>query len=288
MHVQQRVDPDYKHIHAWLCWCLTVRACRTAHQPSMLAASHLVSLARTAWQTLSQLLLLGADAPIAQQQLTFLQQQQQDMEADSKKRSKQQQNGIADGMPDDAALHNPSEELQYLEACALGRTWRVLCAPALTGFDALILLRKEGLPFADRSDPLAVQQLQLLLAQQHRQQRRLAGGKKQQQQHGVVQLLLGGGGSGGVKCAAPKNARAILRSIPEQVCRLCCLKVLRLGVPVVVLHGMDGMHAQLKHVCVLQSRHPDCVRRTNTLHSCYCFVVVASTVVVRMLRLYCS
>ena len=63
---------------------------------------------------------------------------------------------------------------------------------------------------------MAVQQLQLLVAQLHRQQRRLAAGKKHQQ-HGALQLLLADHGSGSVKCAAPKNARAILRSIPEQV-----------------------------------------------------------------------
>lgn len=190
-------------------------------QPSTLVTSHLVSLARTAWHTLSQLLLLGADAPVAQQQLAFLlqqQQQQTDADSESKKRSKQQQNGLANGTSDDGALRSPSEGLRHLEARALGRAWRALCAPALTGFDALILLRKEALPFADRSDPLAVQQLQLLVTQQHRQQRQLAGGKKQQQQqHGVALLLLGGHGSGGVRCDAPKNARAILRSIPEQV-----------------------------------------------------------------------
>jgi hypothetical protein len=169
-----------------------------------------VALARTAHQTLSQLLLLGADAPLVQQQLLLLQQDGQQAadiaSADTHKRSKQQQAGDSSG-------------LRKLESRALGRTWRALCTPVLTGFDALILLRKEALPFADRVDPLAAQQLAALVTQQHRQQRRLAGGKQQQQQqHGGLQLLLGGsGGGGGVRCAAPKNARAILRSIPEQV-----------------------------------------------------------------------
>lgn len=63
---------------------------------------------------------------------------------------------------------------------------------------------------------MAVQQLQLLVAQQHRQQRRLAAGHKHQQD-GMLQQLLGDHGGGSVKCAAPKNARAVLRSIPEQV-----------------------------------------------------------------------
>jgi hypothetical protein len=166
-----------------------------------------VALARTAHQTQSQLLLLGADAPLVQQQLSLLQQEVQQVadvaaSADTLKRSKQQA-AVAAG--DSSALCN-------LESWALGRTWRALCTPVLTGFDALILLRKEALPFADRVDPLAA-----LVTQQHRQQRRLAGGK-QQQQHGGLQLLLGGSsGSGGVRCAAPKNSRAILRSIPEQV-----------------------------------------------------------------------
>lgn len=186
--------------------------CRTFKQPSSLVASHLVALARTAHQTLSQLLLLGADAPLVQQQLSLLQQEVQQVadvaaSADTLKRSKQQA-AVAAG--DSSALCN-------LESWALGRTWRALCTPVLTGFDALILLRKEALPFADRVDPLAAQQLAALVTQQHRQQRRLAGGK-QQQQHGGLQLLLGGSsGSGGVRCAAPKNSRAILRSIPEQV-----------------------------------------------------------------------
>lgn len=201
---------------------------RTTQQPGSLVAAHLVSLARTAEQTLSQLLLLGADAPIAQQQLAYLQQQQQQQhggsDSSNKKRSQQQQQPdcLANGTAADTGTCEPTQDLRHLEARALGRTWRAVCAPALTGFDALILLRTEALPFADRCDPLAVQQLQLLVAQQRRQQRRLAAGKKQQhrQQHGVLQLLLGGHGGGGVKCAVPKNARAVMGSIPEQVRRL--------------------------------------------------------------------
>jgi hypothetical protein len=117
--------------------------CRTSQHPSSLVAAHLVLLARAAWHTLSQLLLLGADAPTAQQQLALLQQEQQeeDPTAGQKKRSKQLQ---------DTELHEPSQGLHHMEGCALGRAWRVLCNPALTGFDALILLRKEALPFADR------------------------------------------------------------------------------------------------------------------------------------------
>lgn len=127
---------------------LRVATCRTAQHPSSLVASHLVALARAAWQTLSQLLLLGADAPIARQQLALLQQEQaQEQQAEptagSKKRGKQEQGSQANGDAADAAL-------QQLEGCALGRSWRVLCAPALSGFDALILLRREALPFADR------------------------------------------------------------------------------------------------------------------------------------------
>jgi hypothetical protein len=191
-----------------------------------LVAAHLLSLARSAEQTLSQLLLLGADAPNAQQQLAYLQQQQQQEEDGSadgikRKRTQQQQpDSLATGTAVDSGSIESTQELRYLEARSLGRAWRAVCAPALTGFDALILLRTEALPFGHRSDPLAVQQLQLLVAQQRRQQRRLAGGTKkqqQQQQHGVLQLLLGGHGGGGVKCAAPKNARAVMGSIPEQV-----------------------------------------------------------------------
>lgn len=197
---------------------------RTAQQPSSLVAAHLVSLARTAEQTLSQLLLLGADAPSARQQLAYLQQQQQHGGSDGskKKRTQQEQQpgSLANGSTADTGSDQTAGELCHVEARALGRAWRAVCAPALTGFDALVLLRTEALPFADRCDPLAVQQLQLLVAQQRQQQRRLAASKKQQQrqqQHGVLQLLLGGHGGGGVKCAAPKNARAVMGSIPEQV-----------------------------------------------------------------------
>lgn len=117
--------------------------CRTSQHPSSLVAAHLVLLARAAWHTLSQLLLLGADAPLSQQQLALLQQEQQQQEpaANRTKRRKQLQ---------DAGLHEPSQGLPHMEGCALGRAWRLLCNPALTGFDALILLRKEALPFADR------------------------------------------------------------------------------------------------------------------------------------------
>lgn len=209
--------------------------CRTRQHPSTLVMSHLVSLARTAWHTLSQLLLLGGDAPFAQQQLSALVQDQQaegqqgagSAASCSKKRStKQQQQQLQNG---DAAAAGGSmstgghhlQQQQQLEARALGRAWRVLCTPVLTGFDALVLLRKEALPFADRADPIAVQQLHALVVQQHRQQRRLtAMQQKQKQQDGVLQVLLGAaaaGGGGSVRCAAPKNARAILRSIPEQV-----------------------------------------------------------------------
>lgn len=191
-----------------------------------------------------QLLLLGADAPAVQQQLALMLPDRVVAAGDlppapatengGKKRSMQQQDEpqLQDEVVDE-------EELRHAEACALGRVWRALCLPLLSGFDGLILLRKEGLPFADRQDPLAVRQLQLLVSQQHKQQRRLAGkgggGKKhakQQQQGGPLQvLLLGavGGGGGSVQCAAPKNSRAILRNIPEQVrrgwrgCVLCAV-----------------------------------------------------------------
>lgn len=184
--------------------------------------AHVVSLARSTWHAMSQLLLLGADAPTAQQQLAALLQEQQQSDATaqaatssgSKKRGKQLK-GVLGDAADTLGTQLSREQLCRMEACAVGRAWRVLCSPALSGFDGLILLRKEVLPFADRADPLAVQQLQALVAQQRRQQRRLAAAQKQQ--HGGLQVLLGGGGGGSVQCAAPKNARALLRSIPEQV-----------------------------------------------------------------------
>lgn len=183
--------------------------------------AHLVSLARSTWHAMSQLLLLGADAPTAQQQLAALLQEQQQPDATaqpadssgSKKRAKQLK-GMLDSAAGSLGTQLSRAQLCRMEASAVGRAWRVLCSPVLSGFDGLILLRKEALPFADRADPLAVQQLQMLVAQQHRQQRRLAAAQKGQ--HGGLQVLLGAGG-GSVQCAAPKNARALLRSIPEQV-----------------------------------------------------------------------
>jgi hypothetical protein len=183
----------------------------------------LVVLARTAWQTLSQLLLLGADAPLPQQQLALLQQQHQQLQdqeaaaaAASKKRSKQPQQQH----PANGAAAAGDVGLRHLEAQALGMSWRLLGVPVVSGFDALILLRHEALPFAERADPLVLQELQLLVSRQHKQQRRLAGGSKKQQQQGVLKVLLGGAGAaagGDVRCGAPKEARAILRDIPEQV-----------------------------------------------------------------------
>jgi hypothetical protein len=208
------------HVAALLDWR------RTQHHPSVPVTAHLVALARAAATTLSQLLLMGPDAPAAQQQLALLKQQQQ-------KEQQQAAGGAANGSHSSKKKRAAEQQLFAadapslctLEMQALGDAWRLLSAPALASFDAWLVLRREALPFADRADPLALQQLQVLLAKRQRQQRRLAAaaaaggsqkGSSKQQQPGssTLQSLLGGGV---LKCDAPKNARAILRTIPEQV-----------------------------------------------------------------------
>jgi hypothetical protein len=211
-------------------------ACRTAHHPSQSVTHHLVCLARSAHQQLSQLLLLGPDAPLAQQQL----QQEQRRRA-----AKKLKHTSADD--DDEAAADPQQQQQQQqreEMTALARAWRAVCGPNLGGLDAWVLLRQEALPFAARADALAAVQLQQQLKQQRRRGEALllsameaeAAAVDEDEQQGkrkkrklaaaangagsnssvcgaLVQLLHGGVG----QVEAPKASRAVLRSIPEQV-----------------------------------------------------------------------
>ncbi|WIA14624.1 hypothetical protein OEZ85_003130 [Tetradesmus obliquus] len=213
----------------------------TAHQPSQSVAHHLVSLARAAHQQLSQLLLSGPDAPLAQQQLQQLQQQQRRLAAKKLKQTH----------TDNAA--SPEQQQQRDEMAALARAWRSVCGPNLAGFDAWVLLRPEALPFAGRGDPLAAAQLQQQLKAQRRRCEAIlqsateaaeaaadgqAAQKKRKHNDGENQAAavngVGSGSSGssgsgahgalGALLAAglglveaPKASRAVLRSIPEQL-----------------------------------------------------------------------
>jgi hypothetical protein len=223
---------------------------RTAQHPNQSVTHHLVSLARSAWQQLSQLLLLGPAAPAAQQQL---QQRQQEQRRQAKKLK-----GAAGA--DDKTAHaseaTTQQQQQQDEMVALARAWRAVCGPNLGGFDAWVLLRAEALPFAARADPLAnAQLLQQLKAQrkrcdqmlltamqaeaaddeaaddddddlaqqsevQERKKRKLAAAaangsssSSSGARGALVQLLHAGVGA----VEAPKASRAVLRSIPEQV-----------------------------------------------------------------------
>jgi hypothetical protein len=220
----------------------TFAFCRTAHQPNQSVTHHLVSLARSAWQQLSQLLLQGPDAPLAQQQLQQLQQEQR-RQSKKLKQSPDAANGDANGAP-----APQQQQQQQDEMTALARAWRSVCGPNLGGFDAWVLLRQEALPFSARADPLATAQLQQQLKAQRRRceglllsamEAEAAGddddddfaqqkGKKRKNaaaangsgsssssgaRGALVQLLHAGVG----QVEAPKLSRAVLRSIPDQV-----------------------------------------------------------------------
>jgi hypothetical protein len=214
---------------------------------------HLVSLARSAWQHLSQLLLLGPAAPLAQQQLQQLQQEQR--RQFKKLKQTQLSSPPVDGA--DAAYGNANgattQQQQQDEMTALARAWRSVCGPNLRGFDAWVLLRQEALPCAARADPLANAQLQQQLKAQRwcceglltsameaeaadgddddddvKQQQQQQKGKKRKlaaaangsssssiARGALVQLLHAGAG----QVEAPKASRAVLRSIPDQVGR---------------------------------------------------------------------
>lgn len=180
---------------------------------------HLVSLARTAAQQLSQLMLLGPDAPAAQQQLQQLWMLE--------KRKRKKQDAVANGAGAAAEESQQQQRLQQ-EMTALARAWRAASGPNLSGFDVWIVLKKEAVPHGNRADPLASQQLDLLLKQQQQQRLQLLGAeggsskqsKKRHQDRSnggddpVLELLAA---AGSCEVDAPKSSRAVLRSIPEQV-----------------------------------------------------------------------
>lgn len=219
---------------------------RTAHHPSAAVVQHIVALARTAMQQLTQLLLLGSNASVAQQQLHILQQ----------RICRKELAATVNNTGADAAAQVEQQQQQqrlHQEMTALATAWRAAAGPNLSGFDVWILLRKESLPFADRSDMFAAQQLEALLKQQQKRRLQLMGpveggsssssksGKRRNgleaaqigNGHGdnrgddgkadggvevLGRLLSSFGQQSGVKVQAPKTSRAVLRDIPEQVC----------------------------------------------------------------------
>eukprot|EP00775_Hariotina_reticulata_P010181 gene10181-10341_t len=123
----------------------------TSHkQPGPLETHHLVTLARSALQQLSLLVVLGPDAP-AVQQLVLLSQ-----ERDRKGHSKGHKRGTPDasvtGASSAAGVNQQQQQrhLVKLEMAALAKAWRQASGAALGGFDVWFVLRKEALPFPGR------------------------------------------------------------------------------------------------------------------------------------------
>jgi U3 small nucleolar RNA-associated protein 22 len=185
---------------------------RTADHPSQHVLQHLVAVAGKAAAALTNLISQGPELLPA-----LRQQQQEDAAATAKahQHHKKRKGCSSRGV---AAVADDQELLQL--------AWLEPFMTPLGDFDAWIVLRKEAVPFGERSLPLQQQRLK-----QHLQQLRAANANVWGEVAAAAGGVAGGkkrkaGGSGaegsreealGGLQIAPKQARAVLRAFPQQV-----------------------------------------------------------------------